>query len=217
MLASRVAGVDAALGGWIAVILDGEGFERAELVPADFAQVLASLLDVQVIGVDVPIGLPTEGRRRADIEARAFLGVRRSAVFFAPPAGSFDAKTYADARVRHPSMSAQTWALERAIVDVERYAGDPRVHEVHPEVSFRALYASEVPFAKRSWNGSQLRMELLREAGIAIPSDLGVPGRAPVDDIVDAAIVAWTARRMASGLSKTLPADPSSGEPTITY
>jgi predicted RNase H-like nuclease len=42
-------------------------------------------------------------------------------------------------------------------------------------------------------------------------------GRAPVDDIVDAGIAAWTARRIASGLSKTLPADPSSGEPTITY
>jgi len=144
------------------------------------------------------------------------VGVRRSSVFFAPVRAALDESDYASARVRYRGISAQAWALRRAILDVEHFAADPRIHEVHPEVSFRALHGRELPYAKRTWNGQQLRLKLLRQAGIKLPPRLDA-GLAPADDLIDAAAVAWTARRIANGEAKTLPADPEPGEPTITY
>lgn len=211
----RVAGVDAALGGWVAVVLQGGRFEDAQLFP-DFDELTATLGDAAAIGVDIPIGLPSEGRRRADIEARSFIGARRSSVFFAPARPVFDEVDYAAARRRHRGISAQSWALRRAILDVERYAQDARIHEVHPEVSFRALAGRELPFGKRSWNGQQLRLKLLRATGIELAPTLAA-GRAPTDDLIDAAVVAWSAGRIARGEAKTLPADAGPGEPTISY
>jgi predicted RNase H-like nuclease len=213
----KAAGVDAALGGWIAVVVDQRGFLHAQLF-SDFGDAAEGLGDAEVIGVDVPIGLPAEGAgaRRADLEARRTVGARRSSVFAAPVRVAFDEASYAAARARFRGISAQAWALKRAILEVERYAGDPRVYEVHPEVSFWALNGGEVPFRKRSWNGMQHRLALLREAGIAVPPELEA-GRAPVDDVLDAAAVAWTARRIANGTAQRLPADPAPGEPTISY
>ena len=210
-----VAGVDAALGGWIAVILDDGAFADARLF-GDFGAVLDGLADVHVIGVDIPIGLPAEGQRRADLEACRFVGVRRSSVFFAPVRRVFEEETYAAARVRYRGISAQAWALKRAIVEVEDYATDSRVCEVHPEVSFRALNDAELPYRKRSWNGQQHRLGLLHEAGIELPPTLDA-GLAPADDVIDAAVVAWSAGRIAAGGAKTLPEHPYPGEPLINY
>jgi len=199
----RVAGVDAALGGWIAVLLEDGRFLDAGVFD-DFKALMKGIGDVEAIGVDVPIGLPQEGRRQADIDARAFVGVRRSSVFWAPPRGVFDEPDYAAVRARYSGISSQSWALRRAILDVEGFEDDPRVHEVHPEVSFRALAGQELPFPKRSWNGLQLRLKLLHEAGIELPPELDI-GRVPADDVIDAAVVAWTARRVARGEAESLP------------
>jgi predicted RNase H-like nuclease len=62
---------------------------------------------------------------------------------------------------------------------------------------------------KRTWAGSVERWRLLAGAGIAIPDDLGPAGRgAGVDDVLDAAVAAWTARRLADGTAHCLPDPP---------
>ena len=177
---------------------------------------LDALAEARVIGVDIPIGLPAEGQRRADLEARRFVGGRRSSAFFAPARGAFEEESYAAARARYRGISAQAWALKRAILEVEAYATDPRVFEVHPEVSFRALNDAELPFRKRSWNGQQHRLGLLRAAGIELPASLDA-GLAPADDLIDAAVVAWSAGRIAVGEAKTLPGRPRPAEAVINY
>ena len=83
-----IAGVDGCPAGWIVVLrrLDDAGSARALLV-ATFADVLALDPAPIVIGVDMPIGLPERGGmggRRAEVEARANLGKRRSSVFTVP-------------------------------------------------------------------------------------------------------------------------------------
>jgi predicted RNase H-like nuclease len=46
-------------------------------------------------------------------------------------------------------------------------------------------------------------------AGIVLPDDLGSAGRAAaVDDVLDAAAAAWTARRVAHGQAHPLPDPP---------
>jgi predicted RNase H-like nuclease len=206
-------GVDAARGGWIAVALADGRFAGAAL-ERRFPALLERFGDAAVVGVDVPIGLPEPGvRRRADAEARAIVGARRSSVFFTPARAALEATTYRAAREIAPSTSAQGWALRTAILDVDR-ARDPRVHEVHPEVSFAVLAGAPLAFAKRTWNGHRERLRLLRRAGIRIPERLDA-GLAPADDVLDAAVAAWTATRIAQGEHLTVPDDPADGEPVI--
>jgi predicted RNase H-like nuclease len=123
--------------------------------------------------------------------------------------------SYAAARDVAPGTSAQAWAIGRAILEVER-SRDERVREVHPEVSFAALAGHTLGFAKRTWNGQWERFGLLRSAGIELPERLDA-GLVAVDDVLDAAVVAWSATRIARGEHETLPPDPAAGEPVIHY
>jgi hypothetical protein len=51
------------------------------------------------------------------------------------------------------------------------------------------------------------RRDLLQAAGIDVPNSLlGDAGTAPPDDVLDAAIAAWTARRIAQKTAQLLPA-----------
>ncbi len=152
-------GVDAARGGWIAVALEDGRFADAVL-ERRFPALLERFPQAAVVGVDVPIGLPEPGeRRRADVNAREVVGARRSSVFFTPSRAALEAPTYGQARAIAPSTSAQAWALRTAILDVDRVT-DPRVREVHPEVSFAVLAGTTLGFSKRTWNGQRERISL---------------------------------------------------------
>jgi len=114
-----------------------------------------------LVGIDIPIGLPREGVRAADTAARVFVGPRRSTVFPTPPRAALVAATYAEARQALPSLSAQSFALGRKILEVEACLED-RVFEVHPEVSFAALASRQLRHSKRSWNGQMERRRYSR-------------------------------------------------------
>jgi predicted RNase H-like nuclease len=200
-----VAGVDACRGGWVAVVVEGEQFADS-LYAATFSGLLRSLAGAVAVGVDIPIGLPGEGVRAADLAARAFVGPRRSSVFPTPPRAALVAATYAEAREVLPSLSAQSFALGKKILEVEGCL-EERVLEVHPEVSFAALARQPLRDSKRSWNGQMERRRLLASAGIELPEAL-TAGQAAADDILDAAIAAWSAARKARGEAAMLPADP---------
>jgi predicted RNase H-like nuclease len=211
----QTLGVDVARGAWIAVALEDGRFAEA-VVFRELEAVLTRFPTAVVIGVDVPIGLPEEGvRRRADLEARAMIGPRRSSVFLTPPLVALNQPSYARAREVDPTTSAQAWAIGRAILEVER-TRDERVREVHPEVSFALLAGRPLPFGKKTWNGHHERASLLRRAGIKIPSRLDA-GLVASDDVLDAAATAWTATRIARGEHRTLPPDPRPGEAVIHY
>jgi Protein of unknown function (DUF429) len=62
---------------------------------------------------------------------------------------------------------------------------------------------------KRTWVGHLQRRVLLERAGIVVPADLGAAGRmAGVDDVLDAAVAAWSAQRIAAGIARSLPDPP---------
>jgi len=199
------AGVDACRGGWVAIVLNAGHFSDAHIA-ATFEQILGTLQYAEAVGVDIPIGLPSEGVRAADAAARAFVGPRRSSVFPTPPRAALAAATYAEGRQVLPSLSAQSFALGKKILEVEACLED-RAFEVHPEVSFAALAGHHLAHSKRSWNGQMERRRLLASAGIELPDELRA-GQAAPDDVLDAAIAAWSATRKARGEAVTLPADP---------
>lgn len=75
-------------------------------------------------------------------------------------------------------------------------------------MSFRALAGAPIAHAKKAWNGQTERLRLLEDAGIAVPRNLDEAGGVPPDDVLDAAVAAWTATRIVRDKARTLPADP---------
>lgn len=207
------AGADVWRGRWIVVVLGDGRFERAFLA-ADLAEVVGELPDVAAIGVDIPIGLPDAGGERlADGQARRYVGPRWQSVFVTPSLAALQAPSLAAAnRVAcaegSPGVSAQTYALRTHILRAAPVAaGDQRVHEVHPEVSFVAAGTGRLlPWPKASWSGLMLRRRILAEAGVVLPDELGGAGGAGAADVLDAAVVAWSADRIARGVAEPLPA-----------
>jgi predicted RNase H-like nuclease len=169
--------------------------------------------EAEVIAIDMPIGLP-DTVRDCDLAARAFVGPRRSSVFMTPPADVLYADSYAEAnrisREKYGNgISRQAYGLAANVRVVNDLAEqDPRLIEVHPEVSFRALLGKELAFSKSTWNGQAIRRRALADAGIRLPELLEEAGSVPPADVLDAAVAAWTARRYASGEARSLPPDP---------
>ncbi len=200
----RVAGVDMATGGWAVVVLEGNRVVDAFRC-GTFADAL--LVDAEVIAVDIPIGLPESGPRPADLAARRFAGSRASSVFPTPPRPVLEAESYAEARavaleLTGKSVSAQTYALSRRILEVDEHAGaDERVIEVHPEVSFAEL-ARRPLSSKHRLGGLVERRQLLEQAGVELPA---AAPRIAEPDLLDATIAAWTAARYARGTALPLP------------
>jgi predicted RNase H-like nuclease len=212
---ATVVGVDACAAGWIGIVLDHGVFAQAA-VGARFRALLAAVPVASIVAVDIPIGLPERGWRRADVEARRYLGRRSSSVFATPPRAAVEASSYEDANricrsLTGQGLSRQAWALAPKILDVDSSRADVgvSVFEVHPEVSFRALAAAPLTAGKRTWTGCVERRRLLQAVGITMPDDIGPAGRgAGMDDVLDAAVAAWSARRIADGTAQCLPDPP---------
>lgn len=213
---TSVAGVDGYRRGWVAIVLVESRFERALVAPS-LGTLMEHLGDVVAIGLDMPIGLPDRWPRESDLLARKFIGPRRNSVFMTPPRLIWEAETIEEARRRSleftgQSISSQTYALRPRILEADEIARrDRRVHEVHPEVSFADLAGGHLAHPKSTWAGVVLRRRVLDEHGIEIPEELGPAGVAGVDDVLDAAIAAWSAMRIANGNARSLPDPPHVG------
>ena len=228
----RVTGLDACRRGWVAVTLDGA--ERAGMaarlqVEAVLVhQTLANALDgieARVVGIDMPLGLLESGWREADLAARGLLGPRRSSVFAIPPRAVWEQASYqaASQRCREltgQGLSIQAWGLRARLLEADRYRGScPHpLYEVHPELAFRAMAGAPLEHSKHTPQGRELRRDLLSRAGIALPPPprasiprASIP-RAPVTDTLDAAAVAWSAWRIATGRAVVIPARPQRDE-----
>lgn len=231
-LPPSVLGVDACPKGWVAALAPlGDRPSGCRLLLAgsisEIVIAATELAALAVIGIDIPIGLPTSGRRRADEAVRVALGARRSSLFLTPTRGALEATTYAEARETNlrlagESVSAQSYALRGKILEVDRWlasgaAGEARVVEVHPETSFGFLNAEAtaaavpclpLPAPKTSLTGVLERHRLLTRAGL-LPFDDpdGVAARAGVaaDDVLDAVAAAWTAARVARRAAHSFP------------
>jgi predicted RNase H-like nuclease len=206
-----VAGADVTKGRWVVVVLRDGDFDRA-IVTKNLADILGGTKGLEVLAVDIPIGLP-EGKehRQCDLAAKAFLKPRSSSVFFTPPRPVLEAPTYQEGNQLswhdyERGVSAQAYALGQKILEVDPIAAsDDRVIEIHPEVCFRAMNGEPLDYSKHSWNGQAERRRLIAGAGIGLPDHLSEAGQVPPDDILDAAAAAWTAWRLAQGTAKVLP------------
>lgn len=218
----RVTGVDACRGGWVAVSLDGASLDGASPAAVRVHETLTGLLGpdndtdpAAVTGIDMPLGLLEAGWRQADLAARGLLGPRRSSVFAIPPRAVWAQASYQAASERCRALtgqgfSIQAWGLRDKLLEADRYretCGHP-LYEVHPELAFSAMAGAPLANRKHTGAGRDQRRALLSEAGIVLPAVLP----APVTDTLDAAAVAWSARRIAAGEAVVLPAQPQQDE-----
>ncbi|MGL5818584.1 MAG: DUF429 domain-containing protein, partial [Phycicoccus sp.] len=205
-------------GGWVGAVLV-PGAPRPRVVVArtidELVETVRADVDVRVVGIDIPIGLPDETVRRADALARRSLPGRARSVFSTLTRPAYLAADRAEADAVNRALSgqgvgAQAFALRAKIVEVDSWLRSrPTVDvvEVHPEVSFAEMAGAPIGAGKRTEEGARARLRALAAAGVARPSVLSGHGYA-TDDVLDACAVAWSAARRAVGVARSLPDPP---------
>ncbi|SDX77648.1 DUF429 domain-containing protein [Halobellus clavatus] len=233
-----VVGADACSAGWIATVPDGDDVRVA--AHDRFDELAETYADAARILVDIPIGLPTDDRRRCDEHASDRLGCRGISVFYPPSEAAIDCDDYDDASDAHRAhvghgLSRQAFHIRDSIRDVaavvsetaeatgvdgsaDRYAG--WIREAHPELCFASLNGQPIAYSKSSERGRRLRRSLLSAAlpggDAAYEAALERYPRSEVgrDDVLDSMVLAVAARE--SSLA-TVPPDPAPTEPRIYY
>jgi predicted RNase H-like nuclease len=203
-----VLGVDGWRGAWVGALLDGRSVTLLALV--DVAAVLA-VPGVDVVAIDMPIGLSENGVRACDVAARKLLGPAGGSVFPTPVRAVLATDDYAEARALSRAAtdpprapSAQAFQLVKAIRALDHALGDsPRedVVEVHPELAFRAIDPA-VRDRKGSARGTVQRLRALRSVMDVEDALADAPPRIPVIDALDACAASWSARRIAEGTAE---------------
>jgi predicted RNase H-like nuclease len=228
--------VDACRGGWAGVDIDlgtnpdtdtaaatnATDRERSLVmvsvrVAGSLTELLAGAAPGQVVGIDMPLGLRVSGWRSADAEARQRLGVRHSSIFAIPPAAVWEQPDYQSAlavcrRLTGQGFSVQAWGLRGKLREAASYRAHApqRLYEVHPELSFATMAGAPLAEPKNRPAGQALRRSVLAAGGLVLPDDQA--WRRATVDVLDAAAVAWTARRIATGQAVVLPDHPQTGE-----
>jgi predicted RNase H-like nuclease len=200
-----VAGVDGCRGGWIAFKVDLPTQATSVEVVDLPAWLRDRPSDLACLGIDIPIGL-LNGSRACDKAARKLLGQPRgTSVFAAPCRAAVHAATYEEASAVNRQktgrgLSQQAWGIvpkikqvDDAITpDCQRWA-----FEVHPEVCFWTVNQRRpMTHNKKTKEGAAERIALLQPVFPEIERHLANrPPHVGTDDLMDAAVAAWTALR----------------------
>lgn len=137
-------------------------------------------------------------------------------MFYAPVREAITAATHADAstiskRITGHGISRQSFALASKILEAERWSASTTVPvwEVHSEVSFAVMLGTppaQHPEAHVAWPSRAPSGPAQRRI---IIGDIGAAGAmAGADDVLDAAVAAWSAARLYRGDGISLPDPP---------
>jgi predicted RNase H-like nuclease len=194
----QAVAADGCRGGWVVAT-------RTSVVVLGGLAPLVEDSTIVAVGVDMPIGLPDDWGRAADVEARRFLGGRRGVtVFPTPPRPLLHETDHATANARSrqlfgrglPRQSFHLLPRLRELDELARTQGKDQMLEVHPECSFRALAGVALP-SKHTPEGRVVRQSMLRPLfGDVIDAR---PRGAEPDDVLDAFAVLWSVERFLRG------------------
>jgi predicted RNase H-like nuclease len=173
--------------------------------------------DLELIVLDVPIGLPAKGARSCDVSARRMLRKRGCCVFPAPIRPMLSATTYVEAKAARLNVdgkgcSLQAYGILPVVRDVDASMSadlQRRVREGHPEVSFMELAGSPLTTKKRTTEGRHQRLSALEPYFSDLSEQIhGLKRRGAVTDAIDAYAMLFTARRIRDGTAVALPREP---------
>lgn len=212
----KYAGVDGCPAGWVVAFLSGP-----TLVCPTLAEVVAITAQSDLTLIDIPLGLEDQRYMRAPCQAaRELLGPRRSSIFAVPVRAAVYAPDYRSACDRNQAatgrrLSVQSWNICRKIAEADlALRADPslqmRLRESHPELCFAALNGwSPLRTSKKTPEGRAERLAILQRhtPEVALPTSIPRSQAAP-DDILDAMVLAVSARIAAQHSIPTLPPAP---------
>ena len=224
-LPTHCVGIDGCKDGWVAVYCPTFSFKQAQ------AQHYRELSDLtndftpnSIIIIDIPIGLPNHmPNRPCDIEARKFLGHRSSTIFSPPCHDALYSTNYDEAKIINlkktgKSISKQSWFLSKKIMETKNFIKNQNnfvLKEGHPECSFAQYNGKPIAENKKGMHGILKRLEILAKLEFNVPElSQMIPKETKVgiDDLLDASILCWTAKRLLQGESRTLPASTLANE-----
>jgi predicted RNase H-like nuclease len=218
-----IGGADGCRSGWFLVTKD----LKSGHISCQKCQSTRELFDqapsIEVLALDIPIGLTEMGSRQCDLQARHLLRHgRASSIFPAPIRSVLSADSYEQASELRfiadgKKMTVQAWAIVSKVREVDEILqtdtlNRSKVHEVHPEVCFYYLAGGKPCLhSKKKEAGRRERRGLLEPIYNEFLQS-AVSGRKKYtcaeDDILDAFAALWTAERITAGKAKTIPPIP---------
>ncbi|HYF94391.1 MAG TPA: DUF429 domain-containing protein [Symbiobacteriaceae bacterium] len=215
------AGVDGCPAGWVVATLPWDGARGEVTICPTFAGVVRVTAEAELTLVDIPMGLDDRRYMRACCQwARDLLGPRRSSIFAVPVRAAVHAPDYAAACAVNQAatgrkLSVQSWNICRKIKEADlALRAEPglqaRLRESHPELCFTALNEWQPPVnAKKSKAGQAERLALLARHIPEVVLPAGFPRtKAAPDDILDALVLAVSARLAAARGTPAVPFPP---------
>jgi predicted RNase H-like nuclease len=216
-----IAGMDGVQNCWAAVVAEQGGVPSRVLRVQSIGELFARLPNLEVVGIDIPIGLLNSyriGGRPVDQLARQRLKKRASSVFPAPVRAVLAAQTYVEAcdasRRSGPdgrAIGIQCFHIVPKIREVDDFLAErrdlrDRVYEIHPELCFTRLAGAPMSHPKATKDGRDERIHALRRVFPTL-DDLVVQARReriPEVDLLDATAACWTAQRCANSEAESL-------------
>jgi predicted RNase H-like nuclease len=221
---ANLAGINGCRGGWFCIFEETPSRRLASKIFPSIDDLAKFAEQVDVVAIDVPIGLTDSGARACDVSARKMLGgTRASSVFPAPIRPALSSATYDEAcsrsfEAQQKRLSKQSWAIYPKIRQLdELLQARPhlcnKIFEVHPEVSFCAWNSMHpIIEPKKSKEGADKRRSLITQHFGADAFEIirarYKKSEVADDDILDGFAALWTAERILNGTSRTLPESP---------
>ncbi len=208
-----VVGVDGCPGGWSVATWDGGELtlERHDRLGGLIGRARDG--EVDVVAIDMPMGLLDHDRRKSDGDLRRRLGPRRASLFPPPIRAVLTARDYDEARSRSRAVcgrapSIQAWNLVpkiRELDDLITPDDQTVVIEAHPELAFAALGDGPRPAAKSTPEGRADRRRLLdARFGTSAVSNALVDRAVPLVDALDSIVLCDLADRVRCGRAEAV-------------
>ncbi|MFZ0169594.1 MAG: DUF429 domain-containing protein [Candidatus Dormiibacterota bacterium] len=219
--ALRLIGADGCPGGWMVALEYADRSTALERWDTHLLSAVSNRRSVLAAVLDIPIGLPLQGSRACDHEARRLLGwPRLTSVFPAPLRPMLTATSYQQAQdirrqIDGKGYSRQAFGILAKVREVDealarRHA--QKLYEGHPELAFRELGGAALG-SKHTVEGRSHRQRLLLTEFSEVAKVN--PRRPSSEDALDAYACLWTARRIAAGMASWVPSQGDETDPQL--
>ena len=207
---------------WLAAEICGSEISIRKL--SNIAEINNYYRSADAVLIDIPVGLPEnaeENAGRPDREARDYLPTgRKPSIFPVPCRQAINMENYAEAsneneRVLGKKLTSQSHAFSKMIRQVDEFLAENKcwqncLVESHPEVAFQLLNGGKgLNHSKHTEEGVQERITILQQYGVDPIFLFTEFTPKQYEDVLDALILAVSAKLGCKNGFQTIPANPS--------